>query len=79
MQVHAYIICISNLVVQHISQHQNNSIKDISSKLLHLAGLLLHLLLSLLLLSDLLILPFSVDIQSKCLVILPSLLGHSSN
>jgi hypothetical protein len=56
-------------------QHQNTSIKNISSKLLHLlAGLLLclHLCL-LLLLSGILILPFSVDIPSKSLVILPIL------
>jgi hypothetical protein len=48
-------------------QHQNTSTKDISSKLLHLlAGLLLRLLLGLPLL------PFSIDISSKCFVILPS-------
>jgi hypothetical protein len=40
-----------------------------------LAGLLLRLFLGLLLLlAGLLLLPFSVDISSKCLVILPSLL-----
>jgi hypothetical protein len=50
-------------------QYQNTSTKDISSKLLRLlAGLLLRLL------SDLLLLPFSVDISSKYLVILPSLM-----
>jgi hypothetical protein len=56
-------------------QHQNTSTKDISSKLLHLlADLLLCLLSGLLLLFGVVLLPFSVDIPSKCLVILPSLL-----
>jgi hypothetical protein len=41
----------------------------------HLVGLLLSLLSGLLLLlPSLLLLPFSIDISSKCLVVLPSLL-----
>jgi hypothetical protein len=56
-------------------QHQNTSAKDISSKVLHvLAGLLLRLLSGIILLLLGLLLSFSVDIPSKCLVILPSLL-----
>jgi hypothetical protein len=39
-----------------------------------LAGLLLRLLSGLLLLLGLLLFPFSIDILSKCLVVLPSLL-----